>query len=297
MFSIQQYFIVQVIQSIFKAAICFIIVLPVFAETIITYREQESVSDNRYSYDTELLKLALEKTQQHLGSYKLIASPKMNFSRAIKMASDNSLPNLMLKLSYSDNHPRILANIPFPVDLGIAGYRVSFIADSLESKLLKVKSLDQLKQLSIGQGMGWTDVDILKENGFNVLEVPNYQGLFPMVAASRFDLLPRGINEFLGEWFANKHIDGFTYDKSFVLYYPLPRFFYTHSKNKEAISRIKLGLEIAYQDGSLMKLWKKNYQQSIDFINLKNRKIYKIKNTTIEGLEPSYEKYLFDPYK
>jgi hypothetical protein len=116
--------------------ISFFIIFPLSAETIITYRSQESDRDDRYSYDTELLKLALEKTQEQYGAYQLIASPKMNYARAIKMASDNSLPNLMLKLTYSNDHPSALAYIEFPVDLGIAGYRESFIADSLESKLL-----------------------------------------------------------------------------------------------------------------------------------------------------------------
>lgn len=221
----------------------------------------------------------------------------MNFSRAIKLATDDSLPNLIIKLSYADHYPDNLHYVDFPIDLGIVGYRVSFVSELNKARLAAIDSFEKLKQLSVGQGHGWSDVGILRDNGFKVFEASNYQGLFPMVAANRFDFFPRGINEFLGEWYANKNIENLTYDQTFALYYPLPRFFYSHKNNKAGLARIKKGLEISYADGSLMELWRENYQQSIDFVKLKERRVYKINNPTLGNIDTSYEKYLYDPYK
>jgi hypothetical protein len=64
-----------------------------------------------------------------------------------------------------------------------------------------------------------------------------------------------------------------SYDKSFALYYPLPRFFYTSEENYEAIDRIQRGILKAFQNGSLEKLWYKEYGASVNFVGLQKRMI------------------------
>src|SRR5205814_473177 len=132
-------------------------------------------------------------------------------------------------------------------------------------KLTKIKTLNDLKKFKHGQGQGWSDVEILRNHRFDVMTVANYESLFTMVAAGRFDLFCRGANELLEEYNSHKHLPNLVYDKSFSLYYPLPRFFYTNAKNKQLIKRIQAGLIIAYNDGSLVKLWKKEYGDSVKF--------------------------------
>ncbi|WDP85382.1 MAG: hypothetical protein HUN05_09775 [Desulfobacter sp.] len=203
-----------------------ILVSPVRAEMVITYRAQESSTDKRYDYDTALLELAMEKTRPTHGPYSLRPSPEMNFPRAKSVIRNNHYGNFFAKLSYEDKYKETMDMdfVKFPVDLGIVGYRIFFVSEQTRKKLSAVTTLDMLKTFTMGQGAGWTDVGILRAGGFKVVAVPTYESLFRMVAWNRFDLLPRGANEILDEYESHKQIKDFTYDTSLCLAYPLGSF-------------------------------------------------------------------------
>jgi len=265
------------------------------AKTVFTYRSKETESDERRNYNKELLQLALEKTVVTYGPYKLVPSPMMNAARSEIVAKNGTLENFFIKLSVSKKRMRDMTFINFPVDRGIVGYRVFWVSPRVRDSLKSVETFEQLSQFSIGQGIGWLDAKILKYNGFNVITGSTYEGLFKMVAKGRFDLFPRGANEIYGEIKSHPNIKNLVLDDSISLYYPLPRFFFTAKKNIEATSRIAEGLKIAYNDGSFLKLWEKHYRQSVEFVNLKFRKIFKIDNPFLQGVDNSYEKYFYHP--
>lgn len=278
-------------------AALFTFATPLYADMVITYRAQESHTDKRYDYDTALLELALKKTEPTHGPYSLIPSPIMNYPRARSMMTTNKLENFFAKLSYENGfkETRNMDFVKFPVDLGIVGYRVFFVSEQTRERLSSVTTLEMLKAFTIGQGSGWSDVEILRAGGFKVIEVPTYESLFKMVALNRFDLLPRGANEVLGEYESHKGIKNFAYDTSICLAYPLPRFFYTHSANQRAIERITAGLRMGYEDGSVQKLWQNHYQKSIDFVKLHNRKIIRIPNPLIKNIGFDFQRYFHTP--
>ncbi len=266
-------------------------------ETIFTYRSAESKLDVRYNYDTSLLQLALENTLDTDGPYKLIPSPLMNFARAHAYIQENSLPNFFVKLSYElDFQNRNMAFVPFPVDLGIVGYRVCFAHPEVVDQLSQVQSLEDLRRFTHGQGSGWSDVKILRHNGFNVTVAPSYQSLFRMVALRRFDLFCRGTNELLDELTSHQHIQNLSYDSSFTIAYPLPRFFYTNAANSDALDRIRRGILIAYNNGSLQALWRKQYQKSVDFARLSSRRVFTLENPLTDGLNFNYKQYFYNPF-
>jgi len=268
------------------------------AETVFTYRAAESEKDLRYEYDNNLLKLALDLTIETDGPYTLVPSPAMNFTRAHKNLQDNTLPNFFMKLSYEPGfRDQGMAYVPFPIDLGIVGYRVCFVHPDIEKQLSNVKTLDEFKQFSHGQGAGWSDVEILRKNGFEVHEVATYEPLFKMVAGRRFDLFCRGTNELLGELDSHRNIKDLSYDKSITLSYPLPRFFYTSSDNSAAIDRVRRGILKAYENGSLQELWRQEYQKSVDFVQLDRRREFVIKNHMVDDLDFDYQQYFFKPFK
>ena len=270
--------------------------LSLSAQTTFTYVAGESANDPRYAYDQALLKLALEKTVEKYGPYtlqpsKLGSNQKRNETDAI----ENTFPNFFLKLSYSSELAKQLDYIPIPADRGIVGYRVCFTSEEIKRQLQEVQTIEQFKKFDMLQGIGWSDVAILKAAGFTVKTGTNYDGMFKMVAVNRVDLFPRGANEMLGEWNLHKDTKGLTYDESLALYYPLPRFFFTNRQNKEAAKRVQEGLEIAFEDGSFQALWREHYQDSVDMIKLDQRKIFRITNPSVTDLDPSYEKYNFNP--
>jgi ABC-type amino acid transport substrate-binding protein len=164
----------------------------------------------------------------------------------------------------------------------------------IKDELKTITSVKQLKKYTIGQGIGWVDSNILRANGFQVIEIPNYSGLFKMTAAGRIDLFCRGINELKGEYEAFKYIKELTYDESFVLIYPMPRFYYTNKSNTLLRSRVEDGLKISYLDGSLKKLWLKYQTANLEFVKLHQRKVFRLPNPLLEKLPKTYESYYFD---
>lgn len=268
--------------------------LPLQAEMVISFRDAESQKDRRHEYNLALLRLALEKTRDEYGDYRLQPTPAMNIARSVQALKKNEYPNLVVELSYEDSYANTsLTYIPFPVDLGVVGYRVCFTAPSLPDPLPTDKQ--RLQGYTIGQGYGWADVEILRHNGFRVMEVGNYESLFKMVAAGRFDLLCRGVNELYLEYEAHSTIPGLRYDSTLAIYYPLPRFFFIHKSNHQAQERIHKGLLRAYRDGSLQRLWQNEYQSSIDQADLAHRSIITLDNPLIRTLSNDYQRYLYNP--
>ncbi|MBU3015010.1 transporter substrate-binding domain-containing protein [Poseidonibacter lekithochrous] len=271
-----------------------IILIPTFiiaSPITLIYHAEDNEVDARKHYEIELLSLALDKTKDKYGEYKLIPSKKMTITRAVYNLKENKIKNFILKTSVDNTLLNKFSFSNFPVDRGIVGYRVSFISPQMKEKIHNIKSLEELKTLKFAQGVGWLDTNILKSNGFNVRIIANYSSFFHMITLNRIDLFPRGINEVLAEYEAYKHLDKLDYDRTFALYYPLPRFFFMNKKNEKIAKRIEEGLKIGFYDGSIDKLFEKYYQPSINFINMKQRKIYKIDNPFLKGIDKSYEKY------
>lgn len=263
---------------------------------ILTSRSGETEQDIRYRYDNTLLKLALDKTVATDGPYLLRESGPMNFARAKQLVETNSLPNFFIKLSYDAGYAdTAMRYVPFPVDLGIVGYRVCFAHPEVVMELRDVKDIAGLRRFTHGQAIGWTDSKILRHNGFTVFEIPAYESLFRMVAARRFDLFCRGMNELLGEFKSHPALPGLAYDRSMTIHYPLPRLFYTHASNTRALDRVRRGILLAYEDGSLHRLWQEEYQESIDFANLGERRVFILENPFLEGIDFDYAQYFYTP--
>lgn len=282
--------------KLYKIVFLFLALSSANAKMIVFSRSPESANDTRYNYDNAALILALEKTKAEYGDYEFKTNQVMNFSRAIKDIENNTTPNFIFKMSYEERFKKMnLDFAQFPVDLGIVGFRICFTNAKTKKRLKAVKTLDDLKKFTHGQGQDWADVEILRSHHFEVVTNDNYESLFLMVAAGRFDLFCRGTNEILSEYRTHKNIQGLTYDESFSIEYPLPRFFYTNKKNKELIKRVQKGLIIAFNDGSLKELWRKEYMESVNFVKLKDRKIFSITNPNLKNLKFNYRKYFFNP--
>jgi len=278
------------------ASLLFLLTLgsAVKADFIVTVMGPEAPADKRYEYDRAVIELALTKTEAKFGDFTVRdTSTGQNTRRALIEASNNKYSNFIIKTSMTNDLPESLAIIPFPVDLGIVGYRVAFVSEKNKKALSKVKTLEDLKEFDVIQGLGWLDTRILRHHGFRVRTNAEYQPMFSMAALGRSDLFFRGANELLDEWQAQKDIPGLAFDETVSVYYPLPRFLVTARENSELIERVHEGLLLAYEDGSLQQLWEEKYRASIEFANLGSRKIFRLENPFLEGLDPSWQQYVY----
>ncbi len=254
--------------------------------------------DTRYAYEVEIFTLALEKTKLKYGGYTLSFAPKMNNLRAIDHIQKNKLENFFVILSYDSGPSRDgLIHIPFPVHLGILGYRICFSSEAVLEAVGHASKLEDLQTYVFGLGRGWGDVNVLRHNGFKVLELDNYLSLFKMTASSRIDLFCRGVHEYLAEQRAISSSIKLSVESKILLYYPYPRFLYTHGENQSNADRIHLGLKIAFDDGTLLKAWYRHFGESVVNAKLKSRMMLTLVNPIISPENAEYKKYMLDPFE
>ena len=268
---------------------------PVFAEEkpIVNINYLLGLEDD---YEIEILRLALDKTKDKYGEYTLTKQRDMSVARGFRNLKDNTIEHGILvdtqRKQHSLNKDIIYAD--FPIYLGVLGYRICFVNKSVAADFVVAEDEYEVRKFIHGQGTGWADVDILRNNGFTVKEGNRTENLYKMLNAHRVDLFCRGINEITKEvpWFEGyKEI---ILDRSKAFYYPLNFLFYFNAKDNELRDRIKEGLVIAFNDGSLLKTWKKYFIASVASANMHNRKIIPLKNYHTESYDSNLDKYLLD---
>ena len=268
-----------------------------FAQTRVIYPAPESANDTRTADLVEILNTALEKTRDPYGPYT--AEPSafvINESRQQKSIEEgNGIINVFWS-STSVEKERHLLPIRIPLRKGLLGYRIALISKNKQSLIDNVKSLDDLKKLTVGQGFGWGDVAIYKANGIPVATAL-YDKIFKMTAAGRFDLFPRGIAEVFSEYEANAPSNrNLAIENGLLIYYPWPYYFFFNKNDKALAERIETGLKIMIKDGSFDAIFYKHNKAAIERANLKNRRIIRLENPLLPKATPLNEKSLwFDP--
>jgi hypothetical protein len=266
-----------------------------FAQTVFTYKSPESDTDIRTTYEAAAMKLALDKTVAEFGPYDMQPTPRINTARSVQSIKSNSFQNYFATLGYNEKYSTEddIIYVRFPVDLGALSYRTCFMPETIKNKVANIRTLADLRKLTMGQGRGWSDAKVLRHNGFQVEEIDAYDQLFKMTAAHRFDLFCRGATEIKGEYDTWKDLKGLAYDRTLLIYYSMPIFFYTNAQNKLAAERLTKGFQKAYADGSLRSLWRSQNQASIDFAQLNKRRIFRLDNPWVKSIDFDYTQYYY----
>ena len=170
------------------------------------------------------------------------------------------------------------------VDLlkGLNNYRVLLINKDAQSKFSRVKSLEDLRQFTVGSGEHWTDGDIFRNNGFTVSATSSYSGLFKMLAARRFDFISRGLYEINNDSKEYKAL-GLAPEESLLIKYDVPiRYcFFVNKTNSVLGDRLERGLKIAMEDGSFDRLFYDHpaFKAGEELLKSSHRTVIKLKNT------------------
>lgn len=262
------------------------------AATLFTHVSPESPQDQRTRYEQDLLRLALEETRADFGEYQLALAPPMNRVRLLQQLAQNSYPNLIASHAWlsPSERPR-LGHIRFPITLGMLSYRVCFVNEDRQADLARVRTLAALRPFRQVQGRGWQDALILRHAGMQVQEVDDYERLFRLVARGRADLFCRGAGEVYQEWQRRQTMPGLALDSEIALSYPNPHLFYSHGANEVALARVQTGLERAWRNGSLQRLWRQHFQPALDLVQPQRRHVLVLANPYLEGIDFDYQAY------
>jgi hypothetical protein len=263
------------------------------------YNAPESTLDQRYVYKWEILRTALERTSDQFGPYEMIPSEPMTEQRqAFEMRNATGKLTVMY-LGTTPAFERDLVPVRIPVDKNLGGYCVFLVRKTDLGRYASIQTLDDVRRLTFGLGLGWIDVDILRHNGLKVVTGSNYDGLFDMLANGRFDVFLRAAVEVLAEFDDRKsRTPNLAIEPGIILYYPLPMYFWfpKTDQGRHLAARARDGMMAMIEDGTYDRIFMKYQHVKIERLDLKHRRIFRIENPFLGPETPFDDKRLwFDP--
>ncbi|WP_374583325.1 substrate-binding periplasmic protein [Pseudoduganella sp.] len=226
------------------------------------------------NYFPQLLRLALEKTA---GPFSIEFYPhELTTPRRALEIRRNGVINIMWDGTDAQRERELL---PIRISLvrDLNDYRVFLIRKEDAARFRAVRTLDDLRQLSAGAGVNWPSVDVLRHNGLKVETAVNYNSLFPMLKAKRFDYMPRGVHEAWAE--EQQHgKEGLMVEPTIFLHYKVPFYFFVSRENRAMADRVEKGLKLAMADGSYDKLLNgyPAFRRALTEIAARKRKVFEL---------------------
>ncbi|QEY14893.1 diguanylate cyclase [Cellvibrio sp. KY-GH-1] len=239
----------------------------------------------------DLLVLSLSKTDVNVCLTQL--EQVITDARKTRRVEEGSLS---LKWSSASNPlEKNLKPIKVPIFKGLLGYRIFVIRKGDQNRFNSIKTLEDLRKLTAGQGYFWGDTKILQTAGIPVVTAAQGRNLWSMLASHRFDYMPLAVHE---PWLDLEHRAELQLEveKNLLLVYPSAMFFYVSTENKVLYDLISSGMERAINDGSYDRLFYQSrmIQAVVERVNLSTRKVIYIYNPLIDtNLLPTNPKYWF----
>ncbi|MFZ6874384.1 substrate-binding periplasmic protein [Undibacterium sp. Di27W] len=266
------------LQIILASCICFLLCPDAVAgQTSLKYFPVGPI----YGYRWKLLELALAHTQSEAGDSKLEPfAEEVTQNRGISLLQSGAIDVIAL----GTNGEREAQMLPIKIDIlrGIIGYRLLVIRKSDQASIALMTEQALRQQLTFGLNSQWADLPILRANGFTVVTSTNYENLFGMLAAGRFDAFTRGLNEAALE--IEKHKNQFPQlivEKSKALYFPYPVYFWVRKDHQLLASRIERGLMLALADGSFRQLFETYHAKDIKKLASEKRQLIRLSNPVL----------------
>jgi hypothetical protein len=225
------------------------------------YPAPESPRDTRYDDVVALIGAALQRTEAQFGPALLIpsASPMNPARRVVELdPAHGGLDLLWLPAATQASSPSGALR-PIRIDLrrGLLGLRIALIHRERQAEFERVRSLAQLRQLRVGMGTNWSDAQVFQRQDIRVVSGSDYEGLFRMLVARRFDLLPRGVNEVFAEWTQRQaELPDLAVETSLLLHYQWPYWVHVHPRREGLARRLERGLQALLEEGTFDRhLW------------------------------------------
>ncbi|WP_024873233.1 substrate-binding periplasmic protein [Tolumonas lignilytica] len=231
-----------------------------------------------YDYRWKLLELVLKHTEQKPNSFHLEPyTEDITQNRGISLLQSGAIDVIAL----GTNAEREKQVLPIKIDIlrGIVGFRLLVIRASEQAHIAQMDAQSLRKNLMFGLNSQWADLPIMRANGFSVVTSSDYENLFVMLAAGRFDAFPRGLNEAQMELDQRKqNYPQLAVEKTKALFFPYPVYFWVNKNNTALAQRIERGLKLSLQDGSFQKLFESYHASEIAKIKKEKREIIKLNN-------------------
>lgn len=230
-------------------------------------------------YWEELLTSSLDITEKEFGSYEIVIHQHgMGNDRHMQEMIKGELINARVGITTPEREAAYIP-IKIPIRKGLLNYRLLVANKSELHKFKEVKTLQQLMELKVGLVDRWVTSDILEHHKFNLMRMLDYDSLFRMLLAKRYDYTVRGVNEVYTELeFSQPQGADFAVVPNIGLYINSPTYLFISKRNPGLAKRVEKGFETMIQSGQFDEIFYKWNQESIDKANIKGRTFFKVEN-------------------
>jgi len=243
---------------------------------LVRYIESKKYPDLKQSYFVDLLTLALEASKVRYGDYKLQpVNIEMAQARTSVMLQREEYIDLTWRMTSQTLEDKLQA-VYFPILKGLMGCRIFIIHKNNQYLFHKNISLNELKEIDLGQGYNWADSEILLANNFKVVE-GGEAVLIKMLKKGRFSYFPRALHE---PWLEIANESELTVEKYIMLQYPAPTFFFVNKRNTRLQQRLSFGLSQLLESGKFEHFFLNHKITSgiLTKANVKNRTLFPLHN-------------------
>lgn len=253
------------------------------ARPLIYLRHQAQAGDPHYAYMQSVLDLAIRESG---ADYQPRPSEMvMVQSRALdEMRRNSGIVDLVWTMT-SVERERELLPVRIPLDRGLLGWRVGLVRRARIGLFGGVNNLADLKAFEAGQMHDWPDTAILRDNGLKVATTDQYESLFRMLAADRFDYFPRSLIEVKDEWSTHRDLD-LAIEPAVLIRYPTAMYFFVSRQRPELARALETGLEKAVKKGSLQALFRQAYSGTLKELDVAGRRVIELRNPLLPAATP-----------
>lgn len=242
-----------------------------------------SRGDETAAYAIDMIRLGLEKAGRN---YEIVvqdaalSAPKM---REELIAGNIDVVWMATNMDMEKN----ALPVRVPLFKGLLGHRILIVHKDNAHLFDQVRTMEEVRRFTYGQGVGWADTAIMEANGMKVIATTKYENLFYMTDGKRFDAFPRGVHEPWGELQNNKELE-LTVDPNLMFVYTSPYYLIVTPTRPDLAADIERGLLMAIDDGSFDEKFFSNpmVKMVLQRANLKERRVLKLHNPELPPLTP-----------
>lgn len=177
--------------------------------------------------------------------------------------------------------------VRIPLYKGLFGYRIFLIRKGDQPRFNGIRTIDDLKQITMAQGASWADAEVLKQSGFKVEKIAKYSSLFHMLDGGRYDAFPRGLQEPWSEITSFPELR-LAVEQNLMLVYRMPFYFFVNRDNPALAANLELGLNRAIANGSFDAYFFNDpiIKEALARANIENRIVIELDNSTLPAQTP-----------
>ncbi|MBD1390071.1 hypothetical protein IC617_11580 [Neiella sp. HB171785] len=253
----------------------------------VIFSDARASDDPRVTYKLEVLTQALEVTQAQYGPYELVINNgRMTNKRVIQRLEKGGAENVYFGVTSHELEQRLLP-IRIPTRMGVLNYRLLLIHKDNAHRFADIRTVEQLKALTVGLGSQWGTRQVLESQGFSVTPSNTYDGLFKMLETKRYDYAPRGPNEiYLELEHFREQMPNVIVEPTLALFIAAPFYLFVSPHNPELAERLQVGLEHMVKSGWLRQHFYQHYQANIERAAIDKRYVIYIDNPLLPEQTP-----------